>query len=101
MTEPTPPLTQEQRRADFCAGIALLGGQRAGARALNINERTMRALYNGTRGIHDGYMRDLTAALEAHARACRDLAKRTDPLFVANRALLPPMGRPQKDLAHG
>jgi hypothetical protein len=88
----TTPITYEQRRQNFIAGAKLLGGQRATAEILDIAERTMRALVSGDRHIHDGHMQDLTFALEAHARACRELAKLTDPLFVANRVPPPPLG---------
>lgn len=88
MTDEPTTKTYEQRRADFIAATALLGGQRVVARKLNIVERTMRGLMNGERQIHDGYMRDITELLTLHAAACRELAKHTDPLFTANRAPL-------------
>lgn len=101
MTEQTNPKTYEDRRADFIRAVDLLGGQRKTAVALDIAERTMRALVSGERQIHDGLMRDITALLTNHAMHCRELAKATDPLFTANRVPLVPRGRPAKVQADG
>jgi DNA-binding transcriptional regulator YdaS (Cro superfamily) len=79
------PVTPEQRRQDFILACALLGGQRRAAKILDISERSVRNLVNGTHPVHSGFMRDITAALRDHARACTELARRTDPLFTANR----------------
>lgn len=97
MNDTTTPKTYEQRRQDFTLAVQLLGGQRATAVQLDIAERTMRALVSGEKQIHDGYMRDITALLTNHAAACRELAKRTDPLFTANHVPLTPRGRPAKE----
>lgn len=80
----TDPMTQEQRRQDFIAATELLGGQRATARILDISERSIRNLVNGSHPVHIGFIGDITNALRDHARACNELAKRTDPLFSAN-----------------
>lgn len=73
-----------QRRQQFIAACDLLGGQRAVARILAVTDRTVRNLCSGQAHIKIGFMRDLTTALEAHARACQRLARDTDPLFNAN-----------------
>ena len=79
------PVTTEQRRKDFILATHLLGGQRAAAKLLDISERSVRNLVNGTHPVHSGFMRDITTALRDHASACNELARRTDPLFTANR----------------
>jgi DNA-binding transcriptional regulator YdaS (Cro superfamily) len=95
-----PPLTYEQRRADFIRAIQLLGDSQANvARLLDIHERTVRDLVSGRRHIHDGFMADITAALVEHASQCRELAKRTDPLFTANRVPPPARGYPSQQRA--
>lgn len=104
MTEPntTPaPRSYEDRRQDFILAVGLLGGQRRTAEKLDIAERTMRAMMSGERQILDGHMRDITTLLTSHAAACRELAKRTDQLFTANRVPLVPRGRPAGDKAEG
>jgi DNA-binding transcriptional regulator YdaS (Cro superfamily) len=101
MNDQTTPKTYEDRRADFIRAVDLLGGQRKVAARLDIAERTMRDLVSGGRQIHDGFMREITALLDAHARECRELAKATDPLFTANRVPLVPRGRPAKVQADG
>ncbi len=80
-TTPIDPQIQLER---FRRATELLGGQRATARALDIGERTMRALVAGERALHDGYLRDTAAALIAHAEACRELERQISPAFVGN-----------------
>ena len=82
----------EQRRQDFITACQLLGGQRATALVLAVSERMVRNMVKGSYHIHDGFMGDIAAALIQHATACRDLAKRTDPFFTANRSAPPPRG---------
>lgn len=77
-------IEQSQRRQQFITACDLLGGQRAVARILDVSDRTVRNLCSGNGQIKLGFMRDLTTALEAHARACQRLARSTDPLFSAN-----------------
>lgn len=86
------PKTYDERRADFLLAVELLGGQRPVAKILNITERTVRGLVSGGRHIHDGFMQDITTALYDRERSCRELARRTDPLFAANRVPSPPRG---------
>lgn len=80
-----PPSTDpETQLARFRDAVGLLGGQRAAARMLGCNERTMRGLFSGERALHDGWLRDTAAALIAHADACRALERRISPAFVGN-----------------
>jgi DNA-binding transcriptional regulator YdaS (Cro superfamily) len=88
----TTPITYEQRRQHFIAAVNLLGGQAKAAARLDIAERTMRDLVSGRRHIHDGFMADITTALYDRERMCRELARKTDPLFIANRVSPPPRG---------
>ena len=75
------PDTQLDR---FCRAVDLLGGQRATARYLGINERQIRFLIAGDRPLHDGFLRDTAKALIAHADACRKLERLISPAFVGN-----------------
>jgi hypothetical protein len=75
------PATQHQR---FLAAIDLLGGQRATARAIGINDRTLRALIAGEKNLHQGYLQDIATALQHHADACREAERQLSPLFTAN-----------------
>ena len=76
----------------FLEAVALLGGQRVTARAIGCSERTLRDLCSGRRMVHDGFLRDAAAALVAHADRCRDVERRLNPLFAANR----PAGLPRE-----
>ncbi|MFZ5704951.1 MAG: hypothetical protein ACOY5R_06750 [Pseudomonadota bacterium] len=61
------------RRAWLRDAVTLLGGSRAAARALGINEVSMsRLLGDGpnARGIRDGILKDMRQLLRAHADAC-------------------------------
>jgi hypothetical protein len=79
-----PATTPETQLARFRQAIELLGGQRATARVLGCNERTIRALWNGERPLHDGWLRDIAAALIAHADQCRALERQISPAFTGN-----------------
>jgi hypothetical protein len=81
----TDPKTEDQRHADFVRAVELLGGQHVAVDYLDISPRNMRYLIARERNLHSGYMRDITTALRDHARKCTELARRTDPLFTANR----------------
>ena len=85
MTASTP----KTQLNDFALAVELLGGQRATARALGIHERSVRALLAGPdeptgRALHDGFLRDIAAALIDHAEACRLAERRLSPAFAAN-----------------
>lgn len=53
------------------AAAKLLGGGRAAATAIGVNERSWRAWIGGEREISEGVLCDTAAALEAHAIACQ------------------------------
>ena len=91
-------MTQDQQHALFIQAVAMLGGQRATARALGISERNVRYLIARTRTLHLGFIRDTANALDHHGRACRALAKALDPMFTANRT---PEQQAKWEKAHG
>lgn len=78
---PTDPDSQLQI---FRQAVEALGGQRATARRLPCNERTLRALHAGEKALHDGWMRDLSRALIDHADRCRRLERQIAPAFREN-----------------
>lgn len=53
------------------AAAKLLGGGRAAAAAIDVNERSWRAWVGGEREISEGVLTDTAGALEAHAIACQ------------------------------
>jgi DNA-binding transcriptional regulator YdaS (Cro superfamily) len=77
-------IDQETRRQHFNEATELLGGQRAVARILRITDRSVRNLCSGKTDIKIAFMREITTALEARARACARVSRATDPLFSAN-----------------
>lgn len=81
MPAPADPANQLER---FTLAVQLLGGQRAVASYLGVNERHVRYLLSGERDLHDGILRDVAAALVAHADACRTLERRIFPAFSGN-----------------
>jgi plasmid maintenance system antidote protein VapI len=78
---PTDPDIQRTR---FAEAVELLGGFRATARLLDVSEHTIRALVKGQRRLHDGFLRDIAAALITHADQCRALERRISPAFAGN-----------------
>lgn len=68
----------------FNQACDLLGGNRATAQLLGINERNVRYLRAGDRKLHDGYLRDVSAALIKHAQQCRELERQLSPAFSNN-----------------
>lgn len=85
MTDPTEQLTR------YRLAVELLGGPRAAARELGAGERTVERLIAGKAAIHDGFLRDMAAALLRRADACRALERQLSPAFAAN--LLPDQPR--------
>ena len=83
MAQP-PPRKPETQLDYFHHAVAALGGQRAAARYLNVSERNVRFLLAGDRELHDGYLRDIAAALIQHADKCRALERQISPAFAAN-----------------
>lgn len=75
MIDPTTQLNY------FLEGVRLLGGQRAAAAMLNINERTMRRMCAGDGPLHEGFFRDMAIALLGRANHCRELERQIAPLF--------------------
>lgn len=67
-------------------GVTFLGGTRATARALDIAERTVRAISSGERTLHQGYLADLRTALLRQADIATDLADRIGGVLRAVRA---------------
>ncbi|WP_068090967.1 hypothetical protein [Novosphingobium rosa] len=78
------PIEPENQLARFREAVALLGGQRPAARAIGINERTMRALHAGERSLHIGFLQDTAKALRLHAEKCKILDRYLAPEFKAN-----------------
>lgn len=68
----------------FNMAIDLLGGPRSAARAIGVSERTMLRLGAGDTALHDGFLRDVSAALVVHAKACSEIEKKLNPLFTGN-----------------
>lgn len=94
MAESTP-LTADEQRARFVEAVELLGGQRATATALQVNERTVRMLCKGDRPLHTGWLRDVAELLIRRATDCRQLERQLNPFFAANR--LPEQGEERPD----
>lgn len=82
--EPRRGVSKETQHAHFVEAVQLLGGERSAAHVLRVSDRTVRRLIAGDSPIHDGFLRDMAAALLAHADACRALEKQINPLFSAN-----------------
>lgn len=73
-----------QQRALFSQAVDLLGGISATARALDINERSVRRLLTGDSRLHTGLLGDIAKALLDHANQCRQLERQLSPLYSAN-----------------
>lgn len=69
----------------FTRAVALLGGQQATSRALNMSDRSVRMLLAGDRRLHAGILEDMANALIAHADECRTLERKLSPAFASNR----------------
>lgn len=82
--KPLPHIDPDSQLARFRAAVQLLGGVRSAARELQCNDRTIYALVYGERALHDGYLRDMAAALIRHADACRALERQISPAFAGN-----------------
>ncbi len=81
---PLPHVDPDSQLARFRDAVQLLGGVRSAARELDCNDRTLYALIYGKRDLHDGWLRDMAAALIRKADACRELERKISPAFVAN-----------------
>lgn len=103
---PADPRAQLETYRD---AVNALGGIRASARYLAMSERQAGRLYSGASPLHDGILRDISAALLTHADRCRMLERRLSPAFTGNLTAgqLGPAdmrgrhGRGQKGVDHG
>lgn len=86
-------MDQQTQLEYFARAVALLGGNSATARALGMNERSVRYLLDGTRRLHTGVLEDMAKALIAHADECRMLERKLSPAFASNlnEANAPPL----------
>src|SRR5258708_6870408 len=90
MRGPTMPADPDTQHALFAEAVILLGGSRATARLLDIHERSVLRLLNRTHPLHDGFLRDISAALTDLAQRCRELERRLSPMFEDNLVADPP-----------
>ncbi len=79
------PISPEIQLDLFRQAADLLGGLRTSARAMNVSERTMGRLLSGQALLHEGFLRDMAAALADYADQCRALERRLTPELSANR----------------
>lgn len=84
MTKQLPHIDPDSQLARFRDAVQLLGGVRSAARELDVSDRTIYALIYGKRALHDGFLRDMAAALIRHADQCRALERLISPAFVGN-----------------
>lgn len=84
MERQLPHVDPDSQLARFQQAVQLLGGVRTAARALDVSDRTIYALIYGKRALHDGFLRDMAAALIRHADECRTLERQISPAFVGN-----------------
>jgi plasmid maintenance system antidote protein VapI len=61
-------MTQDQ----FCNGVRLIGGKKAAAQLLDINERAIERIMAGRETLGEGLAMRLFLAVTAHHRQCRD-----------------------------
>ncbi len=78
------PIEPDAQLALWRQGVTALGGNRPAARKLKIHERQLRFLNAGQRPLHDGFLREMAAALVDHADHCRALERKLSPAFSAN-----------------
>lgn len=78
-------MDQQTQQEYFARAVALLGGQQATSRALNMSDRSVRMLLAGDRRLHAGILEDMAKALIAHADECRALERKLSPAFAGNR----------------
>lgn len=80
-----PSITVEEQRELVAQAVRLLGGVATTAKLLGYTDRTIGRFLSGAVRIHDHNLERLSAALLAHATACRELERRLSPAFAANR----------------
>lgn len=79
-----PHTDPDSQLARFRKAVQLIGGTRAAARELGVSDRTIYGLIYAKRDLHDGFLRDMAAALIRHADDCRALERKISPAFVGN-----------------
>lgn len=84
MPKDLPHTDPDSQLGRFRDAVQLLGGVRSAARELDVADRTIYALIYGKRALHDGFLRDMAAALIRHADKCRALERQLSPAFVGN-----------------
>lgn len=78
-------MDQQTQLEYFTRAVALLGGQQATSRALDMSDRSLRMLLSGDRRLHAGILEDIAKALLTHADECRALERKLSPAFASNR----------------
>lgn len=79
-----PHVDPDSQLARFQKAVQLIGGVKSAARELGVSDRTIYGLIYAKRDLHDGFLRDMAAALIRHADACRALERKISPAFVSN-----------------
>ncbi|PNU05839.1 hypothetical protein [Novosphingobium guangzhouense] len=76
--------TPENQIELFSQAVDALGGTRSAARALGCSEKTVSRLTSGQVKLHEGFLKDIAAALLEHADRCRKLERHLSPAFPSN-----------------
>lgn len=79
-----PHTDPDSQLARFRKAVQLIGGVKSAARELDVSDRTIYGLIYAKRDLHDGFLRDMAAALIRHADQCRALERQISPAFVGN-----------------
>jgi hypothetical protein len=77
-------MTPENQLSLFRAALDALGGIRPAARTMGCNHRMLEHLASGRRALHEGWLRDISAALLDRADHCRQLERALSPAFSGN-----------------
>lgn len=77
-------MDQQTQLELFKRAVALLGGNTATARELDMSERSVRFILDGTRRPHAGILEDMAKALLRRADECRALERQLSPAFAGN-----------------
>jgi hypothetical protein len=85
--------TPENQIELFSQAVEALGGRRSAAIAIDCSEKTVGRIMSGQVTLHEGYLKDIAAALLEHADRCRRLERRLSPAFPSNLV----EGQPQQD----
>jgi hypothetical protein len=79
-----PHTDPDSQLGRFRRAVELIGGVRTAARELDVSDRTIYGLIYAKRPLHDGFLRDMAAALIRHADECRTLERQLSPAFIGN-----------------